>query len=111
MSTDKEGMVNGSSITTRVSSNFAPARTAPGVHSTPSRRFYFLEIDKWRLKCPPGATRDYRTHRATLGLKEAFRGLGLGGFHPDPGTWIVREDLSVVQIKLYRGGVQNLPPP
>ena len=27
------------------------------------------------------------------------------------GTWIVREDLSLVQIELYRGEVQNLTPP
>ena len=45
MSTDKEGMVNGSSTTSRVSSNFAPARTAPGVHSAPCRRFYFLQME------------------------------------------------------------------
>ena len=45
MSTDKEGVVNGSSTTTRVSSNFAPARTALGVHSTPCRRFYFLQME------------------------------------------------------------------
>ena len=38
-------MVNGSSSTSRVSSNFAPARTAPGVHSTPCRRFYFLQME------------------------------------------------------------------
>ena len=42
MSTDKEGMVNGSSSISRVSSNFALARTAPLVHCTPCRRFYFL---------------------------------------------------------------------
>ena len=35
MSTDKEDMVNGSSSTSRVSSNFVLARTAPLVHSTP----------------------------------------------------------------------------
>ena len=45
MATEKEGMVNGSSTASRVSSNFAPARTAPGVHSTPCRRFYFLQME------------------------------------------------------------------
>jgi hypothetical protein len=45
MATEKEGMVNGSSSTSRVSSNFAPARTAPGVHSAPCRRFYFLQME------------------------------------------------------------------
>ena len=45
MATEKEGMVNGSSSTSRVSSNFAPARTAPGVHSIPYRRFYFLQME------------------------------------------------------------------
>ena len=47
----------------------------------------------------------------TLGLSWCFRGVGLGGFHPVPGTWIVREDLSLVQFKLYQGGVQILHPP
>ena len=50
MSTDKEGMVNASSTTSRVSSNFAPARTAPGVHSTPCRRFYFLQMESVELE-------------------------------------------------------------
>ena len=45
MATEKEGMVNGSSSTSRVSSNFAPARSAPGVHSAPCRRFYFLQME------------------------------------------------------------------
>jgi hypothetical protein len=40
MATEKEGMVNGSSSTSRVSSNFILARTAPLVHCTPCRRFY-----------------------------------------------------------------------
>ena len=35
--------------------------------------------------------------------------------HPDTamvaGTWLVLEDLSLVQFELYRGGVQNLHPP
>ena len=47
MSTDKEDMVNGSSSTSRVSSNFVLARTAPLVHSTPRltecNRFLQLE--------------------------------------------------------------------
>ena len=47
--------------------------------------------------------------QTTLGLKCAFRGLGLGAFHPVPGTWLVLEDLCLVQFELYRGGVQNLP--
>ena len=45
MSIEKEGMVNGSSSTSRVSSNFALARTAPLVHSAPCRRFYFLQME------------------------------------------------------------------
>ena len=47
-------MVNGSSSTSRVSSNFALARTAPGVHSTPCR-FYFLQMETEVCKrFPPG---------------------------------------------------------
>ena len=48
---------------------------------------------------------------STHGLICAFRGLRLGGFHPVPGTWIVREDLSLVQFELYRGGCRIRPPP
>ena len=50
---------------------------------------------------------------STHGLICAFRGLRLGGFHPVPGTWIVREDLSLAQIKLYQGTGWNPanPPP
>ena len=44
MATEKEGMVNGSSSTSRVSSNFILARTAPLVHCTACRRFYFLQM-------------------------------------------------------------------
>ena len=44
MATEKEGMVNGSSSTSRVSSNFVLARSAPLVHCTPGRRFYFLQM-------------------------------------------------------------------
>ena len=47
-------MVNGSSSTSRVSSNFAPARSAPGVHSAPCRRFYFLQMESELVKCPQG---------------------------------------------------------
>ena len=45
----------------------------------------------------------------TRGLKCGFASLGLGGFHPVPGTWIVREDLSLVQFELYRGGGEESP--
>ena len=46
---------------------------------------------------------------ATHGLSWCLRGLGLGGFHP--GTWIVREDLSLVQFELYQGTGWNPPSP
>ena len=39
--------------------------------------------------------------RATLGPKGAFRGLGLGGFHPVPGTWLVLEDLALSQRGIF----------
>ena len=45
------------------------------------------------------------------GLICAFRGPRLGGFHPVPGTWIVREDLSLVQFELYQGTGWNPPSP
>ena len=48
---------------------------------------------------------------STHGLICAFRGLRLGGFHPVPGTWIVREDLSLVQFELYQGTGWNPPSP
>ena len=47
----------------------------------------------------------------THGLSWCLRGLGLGGFHPVPGTWIVREDLSSVQFELYQGTGWNPPSP
>ena len=54
----------------------------------------------------------------TLGLSWCLRVLGVGGFKTVPGTvlmvagtWLVLEDLSLVQFELYRGGVQNLHPP
>ena len=53
--------------------------------------------------------------QATLGLSWCLRVLGVGGFKTVPGTvlmvagtWIVLEDLSLVQFELYRGGGQNL---
>ena len=46
-----------------------------------------------------------------VGLGEYSASLGLGGFHPVPGTWIVREDLSLVQFELYRGEGGESPPP
>ena len=70
MATEKEGMVNGSSSTSRVSSNFAPARTAPGVHSTPCRRFYFLlQISENLSLCdfPRSGTALWRERKAPAG--------------------------------------------
>ena len=48
----------------------------------------------------------------TLGLKGAFRGLGLASFHTVQSlVQTSAEDLSLVQFELYRGGVQILHPP
>ena len=50
----------------------------------------FLQVEMTSL---PVEMRYVLSPLATLGLSWCFRGLGLGGFHPVPGTWIVREDL------------------
>ena len=54
----------------------------------------------------------------TLGLSLCLRVLGVGGFKTVPGmvlmvagTWLVLEDLSLVQFELYRGGGGKPPPP
>ena len=57
-------------------------------------------------------------YHTTLGLSWCLRVLGVGGFKTVPGTvlmvagtWLVLEDLALVQFELYRGGGEIPPPP
>ena len=80
MATEKEGMVNGSSSTSRVSSNFALARTAPLVHCTPCRRFYFLQIEiEVSIRWPHPADTRTKLSRIRFSLPSALTWLEHGG--------------------------------
>ena len=59
-----------------------------------------------RKSCP--TAKEVSPALPSRGLSWCLRGLGL---HPVPGTWIVREDLSLVQFELYQGTGWNPPSP